>query len=260
MQEKLLYNLIEEIAGEGNGRIIDTLYNKKDVNEFLIAKKMELTINQVRNILYKLSNYGLVSFVRKKDKRKGWYIYYWTIDNGKCLELIEDHLKKRVHELETQLHDRETKRYYTCPYCKIEVSEDIALENGFTCEECAEVYGLTDNIPYIRDTKSKITRISNEIDEINKELDEYRSKEKKKIDKQNKKEEKEKEEKKIEKRKIASDKRIANKEAIKKANENNPIKKTPNKVSKNNVKKDSVKNIKTKKNIKKKSTKNNAKK
>ena len=132
MQDKLLFNLIEEIAGEGNGRIIESLLNKKDVNEFLIAKKMELTVNQVRNILYKLSNFGFVSFNRKKDQKKGWYIYYWTLDNKKSLKLIETHLKNKITLLEEQLKNRETQRYYVCPYCKIEVTEDVALENDFS--------------------------------------------------------------------------------------------------------------------------------
>ena len=71
MQINLLKSLVEEMAGQGASQIVDILYNKKDINEFLIAKKMNLTINQVRNILYKLSAEGLVSFIRKKDKKKG---------------------------------------------------------------------------------------------------------------------------------------------------------------------------------------------
>jgi len=187
MQDKLLYNLVEEIAGDNNGRIVETLLNKKDVNEFLIAKKMELTVNQVRNILYKLSNFGLVSFNRKKDQKKGWYIYFWTLDNKKSLKLIETHLKNKIKNLEEQLKDRETKRYYVCPYCKIEVNEDVALENGFSCEECAEIYNLADNTPFVRDIKSKITRTMNEIQEIEKELQILNEKERKKVQREKKK-------------------------------------------------------------------------
>ena len=50
--------------------IVDLLYGKANVNEFLIAKKLNVTINQARNILYKLGDEGLVSFIRKKDKKK----------------------------------------------------------------------------------------------------------------------------------------------------------------------------------------------
>jgi len=111
MQVKLLHALVEEMAGLDTGRIVDILFGKKDVNEFLIARKMELTINQIRNILYKLSAEGLVSFIRKKDKRKGWYIYYWTLKTEKCLVKLEQSLMKKIKGLNEVLNSREIKRF-----------------------------------------------------------------------------------------------------------------------------------------------------
>ncbi len=191
MQVKLLHNLVEEMAGEGTGRIVEILFGKKDVNEFLIAKKMELTINQVRNILYKLSADGLVSFIRKKDKRKGWYIYYWTLKTEKCMEKLESSLLSKIEEFKHILHNRETKRYYICHPCGIEVGEEKALEHGFSCEECAEVYELSNNSGQIRETKAKITRTKNNLTLIEKELEKIRIKKAKKRARANKKAEKE---------------------------------------------------------------------
>ena len=190
-QERLLHNLVEELAGIDTGRIVGILFGKRDVNEFSIAKKMELTINQVRNILYKLSNHGLVSFIRKKDKRKGWYIYYWTLNTEKCLVMIEQSLLKKIEGLKNVLNSRETKRYYVCKPCDIEVSEEKALEHGFSCEECAEVYELSDNSGSIRDTKAKITRTEKDLLLITGELGNVREKERKKRERIMKKEEKE---------------------------------------------------------------------
>jgi transcription factor E len=132
---------------------------------------MNLTINQVRNILYKLSAEGLVSFTRKKDKKKGWYIYFWTLDKEKCLKKIEDEYIKKLGELKQVLSDRENKRYYICKGCNIEVGEEKALESDFSCDECTEVYGLVDNTNAIRDVKGKITKKENELKEIKSELE-----------------------------------------------------------------------------------------
>ncbi len=196
MQIKLLHDLVEEMAGVNTGRIVDILFGKKDVNEFLIAKKMELTINQVRNILYRLSADGLVSFIRKKDKRKGWYIYYWTLKTEKCLIRLEQLLMLKIENLNRILNNREVKRYYICKPCEIEVGEEKALEHGFTCEECSEVYELVDNTRSIRDTKAKITRTEKELETIHGELGAVREKELKKRSRANKKEAKEKDAKK----------------------------------------------------------------
>ena len=197
MQTKLLYDLVEEIAGINTGRIVNILFGKKDVNEFLIAKKMELTINQVRNILYRLSADGLVSFIRKKDKRKGWYIYYWTLKTEKCLVRLEQSLLRKIENLNGILTNREVKRYYVCKPCEIEVNEEKALEHGFSCEECSEVYELVDNSKSIRDTKTKITRTEKELETIHGELEAVRKKEQKKRSRADKKEAKEKDAKKM---------------------------------------------------------------
>jgi transcription factor E len=200
MQEKLLFDLVEELAGEETGRIVSILFNKKHVNEFLISRKMELTINQVRNILYKLSNFGLVSFIRKKDNKKGWYIYYWTLNTEKSLAMIEDSLQKKITALEEELQRRETERFFVCKPCGIETTEALALEHGFSCEECAEVYNLSDNTKIIRETKTKITRKQKEHELIKIELLGVREKIKKKRDRAYKKLDKAKAEKRAEER------------------------------------------------------------
>lgn len=170
MQINLLKNLVEEMANTGSAQIVDILFEKTDVNEFLIAKKMDLTINQVRNILYKLSAEGLVSFTRKKDKKKGWYIYFWTLNTEKCLMKIELELERKMAESKQLLNDRETKRYYICKGCNIEVGEEKALEDDFSCDECAEIYELVDNTNSLRDIKGKITKKENELKDIRNEL------------------------------------------------------------------------------------------
>jgi transcription factor E len=249
MQIKLLQNLVEELAGVDTGRIVDILFNKKDVNEFLIAKKMELTINQVRNILYKLSADGLVTFIRKKDKRKGWYIYYWTLKTEKCLVKLEQSLIKKITDLKALLQSRETKRFYICKTCDIEVSEESALEHGFTCEECADVYELQDNSKSIREAKAQILRRERELKLIGEELKEVREKEAKKKARRDKKEEKERE---IEKAKKRKEQQRLRK--LKKLLEE-PKKKVKKPKSKKKVKKKPKAKKKVKKKGKKKSSK-----
>jgi transcription factor E len=245
MQVKLLHDLIEEMAGENTGRIVEILFGKKDVNEFSIAKKMDLTINQVRNILYKLSAEGLVSFIRKKDKRKGWYIYYWTLQTEKCLIKLEDSLLKKIETLKHTLQNRETKRFYICDSCGIEVNEEKALEHGFSCEECAEVYALSNNSGPIRDMKAKITRIENSLSLIQNELKIVREKQNKKRARDQKKTEKEDAKKKalVKTARAAAKKKLSvKKQTVTKKSATKKIKKAPKKAVKKVTKGKPVKN------------------
>ncbi len=171
MQIKLLKDIVSEVAGESAVKIVDLLYEKKNVNEFLIAKKLSLTINQTRNILYKLLDVGLVSFVRKKDGKKGgWYTYFWTMDVGRALELLRDRINKKIEGIERELHRRKSERFYYSPEANIEYTEVEALENNFICPETGGILELRDNSAIIKSLENEISRIRNELDKANAEL------------------------------------------------------------------------------------------
>ena len=68
MLKTFLKEVVTIVVGKQAEDIIDMLDGSKYINEFLIAKKLGITINQTRNILYKISDHGLISSIRKKDK------------------------------------------------------------------------------------------------------------------------------------------------------------------------------------------------
>ena len=111
MLNKLLEEIVNSIAGKSAEGIVHLLNTPKYVNEFIIAKKLGITINQTRNILYKISDYGLVTSVRKKDKKKGWYTYYWRFEILKCLEFLKDFLLKSRSKIEDEIKLRNSKVY-----------------------------------------------------------------------------------------------------------------------------------------------------
>ncbi|MDD5193979.1 MAG: hypothetical protein PHF67_05375, partial [Candidatus Nanoarchaeia archaeon] len=161
--------IVENLINKQATPIIDLLIGKKHVNEFLIAKKLGLTINQTRNILYKLSDFGLVSFIRKKDRRKGWYIYFWTLNIFQSLNLLEQNLNDELIKLENQLKERKERRYYYCKTCSIEVAEEVALLNNFICSECEQVYDLSNNQGAIENLEKSIIRLKKEIELVDSE-------------------------------------------------------------------------------------------
>ncbi|MBI2628770.1 hypothetical protein HYW74_01670 [Candidatus Pacearchaeota archaeon] len=195
MNIELLRDVVVMVAGKNAGQIADSLFDKKNVNEFIIAKKLGLTINQARNILYKLSDEGLVSFIRKKDRKKGWYTYFWTFNTDKALVLLQKHVLKEIGQLEHQLKSREQKRFYICPSCHTEVTEETALLHNFICSECGEVYQLNDNKKAITEVNSSMNKLKRQLEEINKEIGIIDEKKMKKIESDRKKIEKEKMEK-----------------------------------------------------------------
>ncbi len=196
MQKDLLKKLTSTIIVQGGDKIIDILYKKKNVNEFLISKKLNLTINQTRNILYKLLDSSLVSFVRKKDKKKGgWYTYFWTLNIKESLELLKNQISKKIKELEEELGKRKIERFYYSPSANIEYTEEEALEYNFICPETGDVLQLKDNSKLISQLDIEMSKLKLLIDELNKEVGDLQKNEMKSRERRFKREEKKKKEK-----------------------------------------------------------------
>ena len=175
-QIELLKSIVEGLINKQAVPILDLLSSKKPANEFTIAEKLGLTINQTRNILYKLSDFGLVSFTRKKDKRKGWYIYFWYLNTHQSLILLEENLRKKLDGLRAHLQNRKNSRYYICRTCSIEVNEETALLHNFTCPECTSVYELVDNSEATDFIQKEIDKVEKEIILVSEEVHKQREK------------------------------------------------------------------------------------
>jgi transcription factor E len=189
MLKNFLKEVISIVVGKPSEEIVDLLEDNKYVNEFIIAKKLGLTINQARNILYKISDNGLVSSIRKKDKKKGWYTYFWKIEVLKSLEFLRELVLKNINQLKSQIKSRETKRFYTCERCSVEYNEENAMLHDFTCNECGEVFSVKDNEKVLKDFKrneekfeSKLKLIDIEINIEKEKLEKIKMKETKKIE------------------------------------------------------------------------------
>lgn len=170
MLDKILKEIIVMTVGRGSETIAELLNSKKYINEFTIAKKLEITINQTRNILYKISDHGLVSSERKKDKKKGWYTYYWKFEIMKCLEFLKNNLLSSKERFNAQILRREKKQFYICKDCSLEYSEDEALLMEFECDECGELFTTKDNSRLIVGLKKNMIKIDERIEEIDIEI------------------------------------------------------------------------------------------
>ena len=248
MLKNFLKEVIAIVVGKSSEEIVDLLDEEKYVNEFIIAKKLDLTINQTRNILYKISDSGLVSSIRKKDKKKGWYTYFWKIEVLKSLEFLREIILKNLNQLKNQIKSREAKRFYVCERCNIEFNEENAMLHDFTCLECGNIFSVKDNEKVVKEFKKNEEKFEKKLEMVNEEI----KKEKEKIEKAKQKELKKQEQEKQKKRKEA--KKVAEKEKLKArktATRTKPIKKTKIKSLK--------KKISSKKSVKKKISKKNTK-
>jgi len=160
---KIVESVITSTAGEDCIPIYKYLRGKKNISEFVLAEKLETEINIIRNMLYRLYNSNLVGFIRKKDKQKGWYIYYWTFNPKQVRYLLKSLKKRRVEMLGERLQRETSSQFYVCDDKHLRLNFEKATEYNYKCPECGALLELADN-------KEKIKEIRKEILELEKDL------------------------------------------------------------------------------------------
>ncbi|RMD65768.1 hypothetical protein D6817_05465 [Candidatus Pacearchaeota archaeon] len=182
-------------AGPNAEKLIDILFKKKNVNEKTIAAKMGLTINEVRNLLYKLAAQHVVSFTRKKDKRRGgWYIYFWTIEERKSMEAYADMLRQELKKIDDNISKKKSDSHYHCDNCYLEFNEEGALLHDYTCPECGEVLQLKDVSKDIAKLEKEREQVKGEIALVEEEIERMESKRQREVEKREEEIKKQKEE------------------------------------------------------------------
>jgi len=136
IKQKYIEDMIFNISGNEGLAIYRILKNKQNINEFDIAAKLKLTINQIRNLIYKFEKYNLVSSTRKKDRKKGWYIYFFTFNEKEAEKVVLKLKEQRIKKLENLFELETAHEFYACPNQCIRMTLENAMENNFMCHEC----------------------------------------------------------------------------------------------------------------------------
>jgi len=163
LTNKIIELAITQFVGKEAVPLVMALKNKKDVSEFILADNIRKDINLTRNMLYKLFDHNLVSSIRRKDKKKGWYVQYWTFNQNGLRYLIQKSKQDYLAQLTDILNKEKNGSYFSCvDECKrLEFEESAELQ--FKCPECGRLMEQMDNTQIVK-------RIENQLKEIKIEL------------------------------------------------------------------------------------------
>jgi transcription initiation factor TFIIE subunit alpha len=163
LSNKLVEDVVKSVAGEDVFPLVKLLKNKKNVSEFKLAESMKLEINVTRNMLYRLYHANLVSFIRRKDKKKGWYIYYWTFKLKQVKHLAMTLKKAKLEKLHDRLSREKESSFFVCPNTCMRLDFEQAVGFEFKCPECATIMQQESN-------EDKIKQLQDEIKVLEKEI------------------------------------------------------------------------------------------
>ena len=157
------------IGGEEYVKVARALLNTEDVTDEEIASATGLRINIVRKVLYDMFGKALISGIRVKDEKKGWFVYRWRAKQDQVDNFIDNQKKKILDRLQKRLEYEESAEFYhcdnrDCPRIKF----DSAVELFFKCPTCKGSLNMIDNSKVKEALRYKIEQITTDFSSRNK--------------------------------------------------------------------------------------------
>lgn len=166
LTKKMIEDVVSEVAGQDVIALVDALKKQSNVSEFKLASIINMEVNETRNMLYRLYNANLVTFIRKKDKQKGWYIYYWSFNPKRVKYLVTDLKKKRISKLNERLERENKNHFFICNNMCIRLDFEQSMDFDFKCPECNEIMNQEDNAKTIDNIKKEIVSLEKEVKKL----------------------------------------------------------------------------------------------
>jgi len=134
------------IGGDEYLKVARSLLKSEDATDEEIASSTGLRINMVRKVLYDLFGKALITGIRVKDEKKGWFVYRWRSRRDEVENYIEGQKKKIHRRLQERLDYENSSDFYHCGNedCP-RVPFENALDLFFKCTSCGNVLNLKKN-------------------------------------------------------------------------------------------------------------------
>ena len=82
------------IGGEEYTKVARALLNAEDTTDEEIAGATGLRINIIRKVLYDMFGKALITGIRVKDEKKGWFVYRWRAKQDQVENLLKTRRKR----------------------------------------------------------------------------------------------------------------------------------------------------------------------
>src|SRR3970282_602804 len=152
------------IGGEEYLKVARALLNTEDATDEEIAGATGLRINVIRKVLYDMFGKALITGIRVKDEKKGWFVYRWRAKRDQVDNFIDNQKKKILDRLKKRFQYEEGQEFYHCGNhdCP-RVAFEQAVEIFFKCPNCKNLLNMIDNSKIKQALRYKIEQITRDI-------------------------------------------------------------------------------------------------
>lgn len=159
---------LKSVAGESAPLMAHKLLSP--ISDEVLAEKCGLRAADVRMILNKLHNTGVIDYNRSKDKDSGWYYYAWFLRADKLLKTYVEKKKSDLRDIEERLNNKEMYNLYLCSGCEQTYDFDKACEHLYHCPICERILDKSSSENDFKKMKKIAANIRKEIRDVQREF------------------------------------------------------------------------------------------
>jgi transcription initiation factor TFIIE subunit alpha len=155
--------VIRYLGGEEAVRVVEALRRMGEATDEVLANEVGIRINDVRKILLKLYERGLLSAIRVQDESTGWYIFRWRAQPDQVDTFIRSRRRKVLEKLKRRLSYEESRSFFRCDNCEeVYMPFDEAMERAFICPRCGAPLKGIDNSRAVERIRELIKKLEAE--------------------------------------------------------------------------------------------------
>jgi transcription initiation factor TFIIE subunit alpha len=162
LDNPMLLDLLYRVAGEQGIVVAKALFERELTDENL-AKRLGISINLVRRILYDLYDNRVVSYRRTRDEDSGWYIYHWRLNPERAIDHLREDRRTLLHKLEEKLERERNTMYFACNAGDPKVPFEVAVESDFKCPQCGGRLKPYDNTSVIVSLERRVQTLREQL-------------------------------------------------------------------------------------------------
>jgi len=143
---QILAELAEIFTGKTGKQIVYSIAEKKLVGDDKLSSILGMNENEVRRILWKLSDHTIVTTRKEVDSESGWISYYWYLPTSQAKGLLYNIINDLTQKLEKRLEYERNNVFYWCggKNCP-RYTFDESTEFLFKCPICGKPLKPFDN-------------------------------------------------------------------------------------------------------------------
>jgi len=167
IDEDTIIELAVLVGGENAGKIMKYLLKKPGITDEELSRILQIDIKEIRKILHKLNEQGVLHYELAREKNTGHRIFRWYVGQEQVTGFIITNMKKILERLEERLEYEKSHQFYWCGTkgCR-KLPFEEALDSLFKCPVCGKPIQPVDNEEVIKAIELKIEEIKRNLDQI----------------------------------------------------------------------------------------------